>query len=57
MFAVLLKFTGDKSKAARLMEGHNAWIQRGFDDGIFLLPRVCGVENVLEKLADFKGLR
>lgn len=37
MFIVLLKFSHNKSLAGRLMEGHNAWIQRGFDEGIFLL--------------------
>jgi uncharacterized protein YciI len=36
MFVVLLKFA-DKSKAGALMEGHKAWIKRGFDDGVFLL--------------------
>ncbi len=37
MFVVTLKFTADKARAAALMDGHNAWIRRGFDDGIFLL--------------------
>lgn len=37
MFIVLLKFSHNKSLAGRLMEGHNAWIQRGFDEGIFLM--------------------
>jgi len=36
MFIVLLRFA-DKSRAAPLMEGHKAWIKRGFDDGVFLL--------------------
>ena len=36
MFVVLLRFA-DKSKAGPLMEGHKAWIKRGFDDGVFLL--------------------
>ena len=36
MFIVLLRFA-DKSKATPLMEGHKAWIKRGFDDGVFLL--------------------
>jgi uncharacterized protein YciI len=36
MFVVLLRFA-DKSKAGALMEGHKAWIKRGFDDGVFLL--------------------
>jgi uncharacterized protein YciI len=36
MFIVLLKFA-DKTKAAGQMEGHKAWLQRGFDDGVFSL--------------------
>jgi uncharacterized protein YciI len=36
MFVVLLRFA-DKSKAGPLMAGHNAWIARGFADGVFLL--------------------
>jgi len=37
MFVVLLKFSNNKSRAGQFMEGHNAWIKRGFDDGVFLL--------------------
>ena len=37
MFIVLLKFAANKGRAAEFMEGHKAWIERGFDDGIFLL--------------------
>lgn len=37
MFVVMLKFSANKAKAPVLMEEHNAWIKRGFDDGIFLL--------------------
>lgn len=37
MFVVLLKFGENKSRAGQLMEGHNAWIKQGFDDGVFLL--------------------
>lgn len=36
MFFVQLKFA-DKSLAGQFMEGHKAWLQRGFDDGVFLL--------------------
>ncbi|MBB3311809.1 uncharacterized protein YciI [Rhizobium sp. BK196] len=36
MFIITLKFA-DKSKAPRHVEGHNAWIKRGFDDGVFQL--------------------
>lgn len=37
MFIVLLKFSDNKSKAGEYMDGHNAWIKRGFDDAVFLL--------------------
>ncbi|MBY3278346.1 YciI family protein [Rhizobium laguerreae] len=37
MFVVTLKFSANKARASALMEGHNAWIKQGFDDGIFLL--------------------
>lgn len=37
MYVVLLKFAGNKSKAPDYMDGHNAWLKRGFDDGVFLL--------------------
>ncbi len=37
MFLVLLKFTGDKSRAGQLMEGHKRWVERGFADGVFAL--------------------
>lgn len=48
MFVITLRIT-DKSKAPAFMDGHNAWIRRGFDDGVFLLvgslqqPNVGGV--------------
>lgn len=37
MFIVQLKFAANKSRAKEFMEGHNAWLKRGFDDGVFLL--------------------
>jgi uncharacterized protein YciI len=37
MFVVLLKFSGNKNEASRLMDGHNIWIRRGFEEGVFLL--------------------
>ena len=37
MFVVLLKFSDNKSQAAQFMQGHKDWIQRGFDEGVFLL--------------------
>ncbi|MCW5558109.1 MAG: hypothetical protein KIT22_09810 [Verrucomicrobiae bacterium] len=37
MYIILLKFSANKGQAGRLLEGHKTWIQRGFDDGVFLL--------------------
>lgn len=37
MFVVLLKFSDNKSKATEFMDSHKAWLERGFDDGVFLL--------------------
>jgi len=37
MFVILLKFAGNKAQAGRFMDGHNDWVRRGFDDGVFLL--------------------
>lgn len=36
MFVVFLKFA-DKTRAGQYMDGHKAWIQRGLDDGVFLV--------------------
>jgi hypothetical protein len=36
MFVVLLKISDNKSQAGQFMQGHNQWIIRGFDDGVFL---------------------
>lgn len=37
MFIVLLRLSANKARAAQFMEGHIAWLKRGFDDGMFLL--------------------
>ena len=37
MFVVLLKFAENKERAGEFMDGHKAWIARGFEDGVFLL--------------------
>ena len=36
MFVVLLKFSTQKSRAGEFMAEHKAWLQRGFDEGIFV---------------------
>ena len=47
MFIVFLRFSANKSEAGQFMEGHKAWLERGFDEGVFLLagslePRLGG---------------
>ncbi len=37
MFLILLRFAGNKAAAADHLTAHNAWIQRGFNDGTFLV--------------------
>lgn len=37
MFIVLLKFSSNKSQAGQFMEGHKEWIDRGIEDGVFVL--------------------
>lgn len=37
MFVVTLRFSDNKSELGQFMEGHNEWLRRGFDDGVFLL--------------------
>jgi hypothetical protein len=34
MFVIVLRFSGDKAKAGRLMQAHNDWIRRGFEEGV-----------------------
>ena len=47
MFIVLLRFSNAESRTRELMAGHNEWIERGFEEGVFLLvgslqPRLGG---------------
>lgn len=47
MFVVALRIAANRDQAGRFMEGHNAWLRRGFEDGVFLLagslqPRAGG---------------
>lgn len=37
MFIILLKFGANKAAAPTHMDGHNKWLKKGFDDGVFLL--------------------
>ena len=37
MFIVLLKFSTNRDKVSDHMEAHKAWLQQGFDDGVFVL--------------------
>ena len=37
MFIVLLKFSDNVAQAGTFMDGHTAWVKRGFDEGVFLI--------------------
>ena len=37
MYITFLTFSDNKVRAGQFMDGHNAWLKRGFDDGVFLL--------------------
>jgi len=37
MFVVFLRFSDNRAQAGEFMDGHNAWLKHGFDDGAFLL--------------------
>ncbi len=37
MFVVTLKFADNKAAAPKHMDAHKEWVQRGKDDGVFLL--------------------
>ncbi len=37
MHMILLEFGENKSAAPEFMEAHNAWIDKGFADGVFLM--------------------
>lgn len=37
MYVVFLRFSNNKAQAGPLMDGHKQWINRGFDEGVFLL--------------------
>lgn len=37
MHFVLLKFGPNRSQAAQWMAGHKEWIEKGINDGVFLL--------------------
>lgn len=37
MFIILLEFSQNKGQAGQFMEGHKQWLERGFDDGVFLM--------------------
>ena len=42
MFIVLLEFSGNKAAASDHMAGHKAWLDRGFEDGTFVLAGSLG---------------
>ena len=61
MYIIILKFSANKSRASQFMDGHKAWIKRGFDDGAFLLAGSLepglggGILAHTTSLADLQG--
>lgn len=48
MYLVLLRFSSNHGSAREHLPGHDEWIRRGFDDGVFLMvgglqPKLGGV--------------
>lgn len=37
MYVILLRFSDNKAQAPQFMDGHKAWIQRGLEEGVFLV--------------------
>lgn len=37
MYVIFLKFSENKSQAGQYMEAHKAWLQQGFEEGVFVL--------------------
>ena len=37
MYLIQLRFSDNKASAAEHMQGHNTWIAKGFEEGVFLL--------------------
>jgi uncharacterized protein YciI len=37
MYIITLTFAENRTKAGEFMEGHKAWIEEGFADGVFVL--------------------
>ncbi len=37
MFVILLRFADNKPQAGQFMDAHNAWIDQGFEDNVFLM--------------------
>ena len=36
MFIILLKFAENRDQSDEYLDGHVAWLKRGFEDGVFL---------------------
>jgi uncharacterized protein YciI len=60
MFIVLLKFSDQRSRAAEWMQAHQAWLQKGFDEGVFLASGSLAEKQggcILAQGADLNGLQ
>ena len=37
MYVIFLRFSAGRDQVGRLMQAHKEWLQRGFDEGVFLM--------------------
>ncbi|MFT4191293.1 MAG: hypothetical protein QM617_07225 [Comamonas sp.] len=42
MYLVLLRFSDNRSQSGPWMQAHQAWLQQGFDDAVFVLAGSLG---------------
>lgn len=56
MHIVLLRFSENRELAGQFMDGHRAWLKRGFDDEVFLLAGTLGSDVGGGILADGETL-
>lgn len=60
MFVVLLRFSTKRSQASEWMTAHQDWLQRGFDDGVFVASGSLGAQQggaILAHGSDAAALR
>jgi len=52
MFIVRLRLSGNRRQAGHFMDDHDAWLQRGFDDDVFMLAGTTQRFDFLEAVGE-----